>query len=280
MRAYIRGRIGLAGLVWLTAAGLSAAAAGEPGGISVSATATTQVKPDQLEIDVRVGGSAELTGDALTKFRDSAGRLRSAIERLNIKNLTVESRGLEMKNPGAAGGAAAAIMAMNNPELAPKSGVEIGEQLRLIVTGLDTLKEEELADLIVRLMDTLRDAGGVVGDSGSPSLQAMMMGAQSASSLVRFVVSDGSSAAQRARQLAMKQAKEKAETLASLADVKLGKVISIAEGAPPANTGSVQERMISAIYGIGEKEAEVRLITDRMTSLPVTVTLTVTYAIE
>src|SRR5205085_168527 len=59
-------------------------------GIRVSGVGQVLAKPNRLEIDVVAAGAAELTGDALVKYRESLKRTIDAFDQLKLKNLKVE----------------------------------------------------------------------------------------------------------------------------------------------------------------------------------------------
>jgi uncharacterized protein YggE len=247
-------------------------------GIRVTASGEAKMKPDQLEIDVRAAGSAELTGDALVKYRDAATRLREALAKVDIKNVTVQEQGLGFMNQPTNAQALAAAGNANQPL---KGGIDIHKSLRLTVSGIDTLSESDVAATIAKLIDTAMDAGGTTGKGSNPMLE--MMGRATGSSPVKFVVTDAGVARQKAYEQAFKAAKARAENLASLADVTLGPVLSIKEAeSTPTDEKSVQERMISAVYGIGGESsaADVRLASDELVELPVRITLEVRFGIK
>src|SRR4051812_47510502 len=72
-------------------AGISVA---EDTGISVTGSGEATAKPNRLEIDLKANASAELTGDAVVKYRDSVRRAKEAFEKLKLERLTIGDRGL------------------------------------------------------------------------------------------------------------------------------------------------------------------------------------------
>jgi uncharacterized protein YggE len=110
-----------------------------------------------------------------------------------------------------------------------------------------------------------------------------MMGRGTASTLVNFVVSDATEARKKAYDHAFREAKARAENLAALAGVKLGGVLSLSESSSPvADEASLQERMISAVYGVGNEKGatEVRITSSELVEVPVRITLEVRFGIQ
>ena len=83
--------------------GIASIANADEGGITVTATGEATVKPNRLEIEIKSGASAELTGDAVVKYRDNLRRAKEAFEKLKIENLQVEDRGMNVANTAAGG---------------------------------------------------------------------------------------------------------------------------------------------------------------------------------
>ena len=63
-------------------------AAGE--GIAVYGTGELTARPNMVEIDLHVSGKAELTGDALVKYRDAKKRLLEALDKLKLPGLSTD----------------------------------------------------------------------------------------------------------------------------------------------------------------------------------------------
>ncbi len=271
-------------LVSLLFSFLASAARGEDSsGISVFGSGEVRVKPTRVEINLTAGAGAELTGDALVKYQDSLRRTLAAFEKLELRNLTIEQRGLSFaSDAGSAGGQG---VPYNDAGPSRKSKIAITRSLRLALSGVDKLSEEELTTTIGKLLDAAKDAGATIGAEAENAVLMRMMGQTgSPTPVVTFVVEDVQQAREAAYQQAFDQAKSRAVRLARLADARLGAVEAIEE-APEATGGkneSVQARMISAIYGISSKsgEEETRLTADQLVAIPVRVTLKVRFSLN
>lgn len=251
-------------------------------GISVFGSGEVRAKPTRVEIDLTAGAGAELTGDALVKYQDSLRRTLAAFDKLELKGLQIEQRGLSFVSNG---GAAAGPYVEPGAAPAGKAKIDISRSLRLVLSGVDKLSEEELTGTIGRLLDAAKDAGAKIGEGTDNALLMQMIGRTgSPTPVVKFVVEDAQQSREKAYQQAFDQAKARATRLARLAGAELGPVESIEE-APDAvgkKEESVQERMISAIYGISSKsnEEETRLASDQLAEIPVRVTLKVRFSLE
>src|SRR5947209_8179241 len=95
-----RRRFMAAMMMFLAAAAAAAAAhharAEQQQGITVSGTGTVKSKPTEVEIGAMVSGEAELTNDAMVKYRDAKKRAVAAIEGLKIKDMAIESNGVSI----------------------------------------------------------------------------------------------------------------------------------------------------------------------------------------
>ena len=254
----------------------SAARGSESDGISVSGTGEVLAKPNRVEIQLQTAGSAELTADALVKYREALKRTVEAFEKLKLEDLKVEQRDLGVEAPGANPQAAAGI-----PQ--PPAQIQISRSVRLVLSGVNERTEAELADTLGKLLDTAKDAGAAVTTSVTSSAMARMFGQQVAQTLVKFVVDDVDSLRQQAYAAAFQQAQARAERLAALTGARLGRVVAVEESMDvPGDERSVQERLMAAVYGIGDTSSrqEGRVTADRLAEIPIRVTLRVRFAIE
>ena len=263
---------------------LSPAARGGEGGITVSGTGEVLAKPTRVEIDLAAGAAAELTGDAIVKYENSLRRTLEVFKKMELKNLKIEQRSLSFESTSGAAAAANVFAAGDGAPSTAKSQIDITRSLRVVLTETDKLSEQELMETIGRLLDAAKDAGAKIGSGASNALMMRMMGEAAASTpVVTFVVEDAAAAREKAYQAAFNQARARAARLANLAGQQLGRVESVEEGAEtaPQDDASVQERMITAIYGVSSKsdEEDSRLTSQKLADIPVRVTLRVRFAL-
>lgn len=249
-------------------------------GLTVIGKGVVSASPDLAEIDLDVSASAELTGDAIVKFRDAKKRVVEAFEALKLPNVTVEERGLLVDQKGN----------IPNPyyidySVAQKTKTEVQLSRKLVVkaSGLRELGEDEALQLVGRLLDTAQDAGARVGSTPAENsiLRSIYgIGAGGASDLVRFVLEDAGDLQEQAYEKAVNDARAKAERLARLGGFGLGPVLAVREiSAAPAPSRA-------SIFGLeiteGGKDEPVgqRLISSRFGDIPVRVDLQVRFAIQ
>lgn len=262
-----------------------AAARAEDAGITVSGTGQVKVKPDSVEIEITTSGSAELTGDAIVKYRDSTRRAMAAFKALNLKNLKIEQQGLSIASSSGTN----PLMAIANPgaaAAAAKSQTVISRSHRVILSNIRDISEQQLMEVLGKILDTAKDSGASASPSAQSTMMAMMLGGRgnSSQSLVTFVLNDAAEVREQAYQKAFEQARSRARRLATLAGAELGAVLSVQEGPPaPKGAKSVQESMMSAIYGIGANKSDsddMRVTSDKFGEIPVRVTLQIRFAIK
>ncbi len=119
-----------------------------------------------------------------------------------------------------------------------KQQVQVAEQLKIVLSGLDKLKDEELMETVLKVIDTGRDAGLVIGRAPRNYYEMQMMynsGAQGGA-LVTFLLADADALREQAYKAAMADARGRAERLANLAGVKLGKIVAAATRSPAPRT--------------------------------------------
>lgn len=256
-------------------------AAEEPG-ITVSAVGEAKVKPNRLEIEIRASAAAELTGDAVVKYRDALKRTRESFDKLKIDKLELVDRGTNVASSSPGDNQNGQVMRPGMQQSAVKPEVNITKSLRLSVSGIDKLSEEDLVGLVAKLLDAAKDAGVSVGSDANSSLMARMNGMSMPSEMVTFVADDPAAARKQASEEAFRQAKEKAQRLAAMAGSQLGGVLSMEESAGPAGTDeSLQSKMIELIYGNGQKASDdPRLVSSTLVEMPVRVNLRVRFALE
>jgi uncharacterized protein YggE len=249
-------------------------------GITVMGTGEATVKPNRLEIDLKASSTAELTSDAVVKYRDSLRRAKDAFDKLKLEKLEIGDRGLNVtsSNPGQNPNQ----WVNGNPvQNNAKAEVGISKSLRLTITGVDKLSEEDVVAMVARLLDTAKDAGVATGNDSKSQLMARF-GMSVPNSMVTFVADDPSAAMKKASEAAFQDAKQNATRLADLAGVKLGPVISVEDiSTGGSKEKSMQEKMVSMVYGVGTSDTEdPRMAANTLVELPVRVTLRVRVAIQ
>jgi uncharacterized protein YggE len=202
------------------------AAAETPGKITVEGVGTTLVKPDIAEIRSTLTGSAPLAKDAEKKYREHRRRALEMLQKLNRKDVVVESRGPAIGSGMQQNGGQGFIMwnnmvvGQNNQQT---TGFVFAEPLVIRLSGIDGMKDDQVIAAIVKILDTAKDAGMAV--SG-----------------VQFRTSKMDASKTAAVRAAVEAARQKAELLAGLARARVGAVLSIQDTTPSANADNSQQQ--------------------------------------
>jgi hypothetical protein len=204
-----------------------------------------------------------------------------ALNGLKLEGLKIESGGFAV-NQGIDSAQAQAMM-QGNAAPAGKSRVTVNEQLKIVLSGLDKLKDEELMDTVLKVLDTGRDAGLQIGRPGPRNYYEMQMyynsgQAAAAGGLVSFKLTEPDALRDQAYKLAMDDARKKAERLAALAGVKLGRIIAVKD-AISVNSGNPQQAAMMAMYGVVAPQESAELSSGVFKEISVKVNLAVQFEI-
>jgi uncharacterized protein YggE len=253
-------------------------------GISVIGTGTVKGKPTIIEMSANVSGEAELANDARVKYQDAKKKGLAALNALNNPDLSVEAEGPAVSQ--AVNPQAQMQMMQGVAPAAEKSKVQISESLKILVKGVDKLTPDQLLEMVLKMIDTCRDAGLQVGPPPATNYIQMQIRAQTGApdSLVSFKIPDKTDLENRAYEQAVADAKAKAEKIAVLSGVKLGRVLSVKDQGV-ASGSSNSTNPIMEIYGeaaaaaAGGKTEDRSVSSDAPGDIPVSVHLLVTFEI-
>jgi uncharacterized protein YggE len=258
---------------------VSRAQSAEGQGITVSGAAEVKIKPNQVVIGAVVSGEAELTNDAMVKYRDAKKRAMAAIEGLKLPNVKIEAGGVSVSQ--AMDPNAAQMMMQGRAANVGKSKVRAMESLKITISEADKSTNDALMDVIMKLIDAGRDAGLQIG-SAMPSnwyqYQMEMQNGGANQNIPQFKVTDVAAHRDEAFKKAMDDAKTKAQHLADLAGVKLGRILSI-----HASTGKAAGNRVMYPWmynGDAESPEQEELTSGTMEEIPLKVTLNVQYEIQ
>lgn len=195
--------------------------------LSTRGVGKVDVMPDAAVMLCGVSGDAELTQDAVIKFKDAKRRAVEALQGLGLDNLKIEPMGMSLGTEYDQ----QTINMMRNGMMgggdAPKPRIIASESLRLTLEHISDLEPEALTEMMANLVEVVQDNGLALG---SPDAQQMRYQyGQTGSQLFVFQVTDTSGALAEARRLAVKDARSRAEALAEDTGVKLGRVIMVSE---------------------------------------------------
>ncbi|MFN0196282.1 MAG: SIMPL domain-containing protein [Planctomycetaceae bacterium] len=245
-------------------------------GISVEGSGRATAKPDLVEMGGTVIGDAELAEDAMTKFRNNRRRTVGAIEALKIEGLTIVGGGMSIAS-GEMNQQMQMIFGGGNPQQVPAK-VTVSEPLTFRMTGIDAADADQLFATIIKIVDAGKDTGIVVRAKPMSVIQMQMEQGQMPA-LATYKSSNIDDLKQQAYEKAIQNARANADRLAKLAEVKLGKVVSIQDlSVPNQNEANFN---IYAAYGINpSKPEEDDYSSNTSSEIIVEVKLNVRFAIE
>lgn len=250
-------------------------------GITVSASGEVKGKPTVVEIGATVSGEAELTADALMKYREARKKGIDAINNLKLPNVSVESSGYAVNSAVDPQQQMRMMQGMGGRNQL-KQKIQVSERMKLTIKDADKMEPEKLMDTILKVIDAGKDAGLIMGPPPATNYYEMQirMASGSGNSMVLFKLGNITKLKEEAYKDAMDSANTKAKRLAELAGVKLGRVLSVQEGQPSESQNSTRA-MIYARFGIPLVPNEQNDVGSNLcTDIPVKVVLTVQYAIQ
>lgn len=197
--------IWLGGVLSVAVASVEFAAAADDG-ITVIASGSVSSPPDRIEMAVSVAGSAELAGEAATKFRGQRERLIDALKSLGVEDLQTRKGRVSVSGTGG--------MTRNQyGQMVPSGSGSFNLQETVII---DMPATDNALDLVSRVYDIGKDLG--VTFANPPTGGGSLVGA-------RFLNTETAEAA--AYEDAMNKARKQAGILAKLAGRELGDVAAV-----------------------------------------------------
>jgi uncharacterized protein YggE len=249
-------------------------------GITVSGSGEVRAKPNMIEVQLRSAAKAELTGDAIVKYRDAKKRTLSAFTGLKIENIEIEEEGLSI-TPGNA----AEMMQMmwrGMANTASKTQIELASTLTVRLKGIDTLTPEEMTETIGKILDVAQDSGATVGPSQEEAAMARWNGRMQHGGIVKFVLNDIAEIREKAYAKAAEDARTRATRQAKLFGVELGDIVNVQEVFVSGDNNN-SSRQFNPWYYDGSSdnnEKASRITSDSLTEIPFRVKLLVRFGIR
>ena len=198
--------------------------------IMVTGVGEMRARPDTVELATRVSGDAELSDDAMVKFRGAKKAAEDAITALKLPNLTIESQGFSL-----AGGVDQREQQRRIHGGQPPTNVRLQVQysgvLRIRLTEVDQMGQEDLMKTVGKLVDVAQDAGISIisGPAQSDNPYSSSMTRFQAAPFLMFIRQDLDELREQAYSKAMDDARQRAARLAKLSGRELGQVITANE---------------------------------------------------
>ncbi|MEM7394999.1 MAG: SIMPL domain-containing protein [Verrucomicrobiota bacterium] len=235
------------------------------------------------EITGLIESQAELAGDAMVKFKGAKRRALDAVKNLEIENLSVKEGGISVAQSGGNEQMMMQRMMGGAGGAAPKPQVQVAEKVTLVVTGIDKMDDVTRVNTLARIIDAGTDAGLLFGSSGSKSIMEMQMGMNKPPNIITYVSPDADAVTLKATELAVAEARKKANEMAKLSGVTLGKVVSVTSGGDLGQSMyNGYNNMWQMMFGMTQKdeEGENRLISAVHQPIPVEVTVSMSFEIK
>jgi uncharacterized protein YggE len=251
-------------------------AGGDFQGMTVAGKASVPARPNLVEIDLEVGSASELTADAIVKYRDAKRRLHDAFAALKLEDVAVEERGLLVDRKGMVpnyymGGMPTAANA--------KTEVQLTRKLVVKCSNIRGMEEDQLLQLIAKVLDVAQDAGARIGKLQDPYRRYYNPYdpyGQSTEGLVRFVVDDYDKLQEEAYEKAVADARARAGRLARLSRVELGPILAVRESLVPSDRVTPNPNLNPS----DDEGPRKRLETSKLQDIPVRVELLVRFGVQ
>jgi uncharacterized protein YggE len=230
-------------------------------GLTVAGKGSVNARPNVMEIEVDVAASSELTADAIVKYRDARKKLQEAFAALKLPSVKVDERGLLVNKKGFQNRYS---FMFGEPNQRNKTEVELSRKLVIKATDIRKMEEEALLQLTAKLLDVAQDAGARVGATFDPYEYYYYGMPRRQEGLVRFVLDDFDKLLEEAYEKAMADARARAQRLARLGDVELGRVIAVREvfvpgDAPGPSTEEDQQQQRKQLVASKFQEIPIRV---------------------
>jgi uncharacterized protein len=252
---------------------------GHSDGITVYGSGETIAKPDRVEISMRATANAELTADAIVKYRDAKRRILEGFEKLKIEQMKIDEIGVSLTNHAGAEAMQMAMRGMVDNSAAGKSKVEIASSLQLRVSGIKEQSIEQVMKTVGKLLDAAKDSGAEIGPSAADINMAYRYGRQAESALVRFVVLDLDELREKAYESAVADARARAARLAKLNGIDVGEVLGVQEVQVSGDDGGYTTNPWGQVVASHATLKEPKISSDTFAEIPFRVKLLVRFGI-
>ncbi|MEQ8787965.1 MAG: SIMPL domain-containing protein [Pirellulaceae bacterium] len=268
MSQFIRGRNGAAwsSLVLSVLLAGGWAAAQEPGTITVLGGGVSSASPTYVVLKGKLAASSENAEEAVKQFRKQRETLEDNVAKLDMTRLRLHFGGERLTSGATAEGAVAisSVYGVGETPL-PAGQVGVSEDLELRIDFEGDMERIQAIEKAAKLVAAAQGAGVSFSQAMNPMMAAM--GGQ-ASGVLEFGIDDSRAVQAAAYKKAVEDARARAESLATLAGARLGRIVSIEE--IEIETG--ENPYLSAIAWSmqqGSDSKETRFTTDRNTAVEV-----------
>lgn len=241
---------------WILIACLAVSSAFGQRSLTVTGTAEVKAQPEKLVLSVGLSGSDESAPEALKKFQARVKLLEKSVAGLDNKDAKIIRGSTRFGMKGAGNNPFMMDLGDDGSSGAAKApSYEVSETVKIEISGIGQLDAAKRIEMASSIVDALGQAGVMARGSGASgeatevvggAVRVFAAGAAIAlaepssyggssgdnNELVAFAASNDESLRQSALKLAVADAKSRAEFLAQLAGVKVGKVLTVVHNYP------------------------------------------------
>jgi len=219
--------------------------------VLVRGRGTVRVRPDRLILVLGATGKAEKATDAVEKLGKKTGEIKDAVN-LVLKDkqgidAAVRDSGLSFGAP--AGNDVQIMMGGGNQDAA--SEIAVSTDLEVTVTGVDKMKDSDLAALVSGLLDKAVEAGAEVKPPVNRFNPWMNQGGGVG---VYFGFSDYNAQVEKAWDEAAKKAKERAASIAKRLDLVIGDAVKVRDVSGEDGAQKAASNPYAALMGMATGE--------------------------
>ena len=149
------------------------------------------------------------------------------------------------------------ILRASRGEAQPEAEIAVRETIKIRLLGIDKLDKEELLSTVVKIIDAGKESG--VAFLKPETLFQRTMSRGGPISYLSFRHSELNKVKQQADELAMKDARAKADRIAKLAELSVGEIVSIEDMRPPSVVPSLRTGIPETRSQFEQIEVERRL---------------------
>jgi hypothetical protein len=199
---------------------------------------------------------------------------------LKLKNVRVVEQNLSLS---AAIDQAAYQAMMNGMGVQNESAqpTQVSASLHIELSGMRDLAPEDMLKAVAKVLDTTKDAGGQLGPSPTEMQMGWNYGRPPQATTVKFVLRDFQDLREQAYEQAVGDARTRAQRLAKLSGVKLGRVRAVQEIQVSGDTPEMYQNNPYYYGGYPQQVIQNRneITTDSFAEIPVNVRLMVRFDI-
>jgi uncharacterized protein YggE len=221
--------------------------------LTVTGTAEVKAQPEKLVLSVGLSGSDESAPEALKKFQARVKLLEKSVAGLEQKDAKIIRGSTKFGMKGGGNNPFMMDMGDDGSGGAKAPTYEVSETVKIEISGIGQLDAAKRIAMASSIVDALGQAGVMARGSGATATdvaggavrvfaagaaialaEPASYGGSAASNdeLVAFAAANDETLRQSALKLAVADAKSRAEFLAQLAGVKVGKVLSVVHNYP------------------------------------------------